>query len=93
MNSDHRIEELRTALRSAIDYLMNRHEADEIFMRSIRDVLQRTTPECSVSEEIPYKAEDDPCHETEIERFEDERYDRPAEADEPREIEDEDIPY
>jgi len=85
------IEELRTALRMAIDYLMNRHEADEIFMHSIRDVLQRTAP-CLESEEIPYLVSKDAP--------EDDRYldiDRPAEADEgphdPLDADDEDIPF
>jgi hypothetical protein len=75
----HQIEELRTALRMAIDYLMNRHEADEIFMHTIRDVLQRTAP-ASV-QDIP----DDRYLEIDL--------DRPAEASEVREIEDDEIPF
>jgi len=90
MNHNHIVtEELRTALRMAIDYLMNRHEADEIFMHTIRDVLKRTAP-CMESEEIP----SDPP-------YPDDRdldIDRPAEADEgphdPLDAnDDEDIPY
>jgi hypothetical protein len=73
------IDELRTALRMAIDYLMNRHEADEIFMHTIRDVLQRTAP-ASVAD-LP----DDRYLEIDL--------DRPAEADQVREIEDDEIPF
>jgi hypothetical protein len=100
-DKDRTIAELRNALRMAIDYLRNKHEADQIHIENLLGVLQRSEPDQDCHPANPLtsfrfkrKLSVEQIPGFEDDRFEDQRHDPPADADEPRDPDpDDEIPF